>query len=364
MARRPVTPDESLTADASFLATDSESLVYAFDGKAPGAGELMRVAPSLSWARIPMPGSLGHINSWLPDDHDGMAIVDTGMRMPTCADAWKALFKADLKGVALTRVFCTHLHPDHIGLAGWLIKKDGLELWMTRGELLTARMLLAEASAKTPPEVYETQMAAGWTAEELAGTESAGWGQFARVTHPLPISYRRIMDGDRLDFGKTVWTVITGSGHSPEHACLVDETNGVMISGDQVLPRISSNVSVNFTEPHADPLREWLDSIDKLLGALPADLLVCPAHGEPFYGLHTRLNALKREHLDRLERLHAFLAEPRRIIDCFGLLFNRKIEVGQSGLATGEATAHLRWLETERRARREMVDGVWRFSAI
>src|SRR3546814_15255851 len=88
--------------------------------------------------------------------------------------------------------------------------------------------------------------------------------------------------------GAQQWRGVTGSGHSPEHACLWNERAGVLISGDQVLPRISSNVSVNITEPDADPLGEWLASIDKLLGAIPSDVIVCPAHGAPFKGLHVR----------------------------------------------------------------------------
>jgi len=361
---RKVTPDASLIADESYTATDSAGLRYPFEGNTPGNGTLVRVTPSLSWARIPMPGSLGHINSWLPDDHDGVAVVDTGMRLTTCADEWKALFKGPLKGRKVTRVIGTHLHPDHIGLAGWLCKKGDVELWMTRGEMLTARMLMAEVKPEQPPEVAIQNRACGWSEEDIARSGNDGWGKFAMVTHPLPLGYRRLQDDDRVDFGAVTWRVVTGNGHSPEHACLWDETNGVLISGDQVLPKISSNVSVNLTEPHADPLGDWLDSIQKLLGILPDDLLVCPAHGDPFYGLHWRLNALWDEHHQRLERLTQFLKTPARVIDCFGQLFNREITIEHSMLATGEALAHLHRLEIMGHVTRETRDNVWWFSAV
>ncbi len=155
--------------------------------------------------------------------------------------------------------------------------------------------------------------------------------------------------------------MVIGSGHSPEHACLVDDAGKLMIAGDQVLPRITSNVSLSLSEPEADPLGEWLASIAKLK-TLPDDLLVLPSHGEPFTGLHARLDALAAGHKGRLDALHAHLAEPRRAVDCFSVLFGRKIEDGSYGLATGEAMAHLRHLEVEGRAAREVRDGAYYFA--
>ncbi len=357
-------PDASLTADESFTATSSAGLTYPWGTFAPGPGKIRRIANGISWARIPMPGSLGHINSWLLDDGDGVAVVDSGMLLRECSDAWKALFDGDLKDRAVTRVFGTHLHPDHIGLAGWLAKRFDIEVWMTRGEWLTARMLAADVRDAVPEEALALQRGAGWGEDILAQQSAKGWSRFSRMLFQMPLSYRRIKDGDVLDFGRHQWRVVVGSGHSPEHACLWNEAEGVLVSGDQVLPRISSNVSVNLSEPEADPLGEWLDSIDRLLAVLPDDLLVCPAHGEPFKGLHTRLIALRDEHRRRLDDVHAALkATPLRTIDCFGLLFNRQIGDAHRELATGEAIAHLHRLMAEGRARREMTDGVYWYSA-
>jgi len=128
------------------------------------------------------------------------------------------------------------------------------------------------------------------------------------------------------------------------------------------LPRISSNVSIGVTEPDSDPLGEWFDSIAKLK-RLPRDLLVLPGHGDPFRGLHARLDALDSEHRRRLDELEAFLIEPRRVVDCFGRLFRRAVGQDMLGMATGEAMSHLRRLEVEGRAVRETRDGVWWFRA-
>jgi glyoxylase-like metal-dependent hydrolase (beta-lactamase superfamily II) len=171
-----------------------------------------------------------------------------------------------------------------------------------------------------------------------------------------------MQEGDRIPIGGRTWRVVVGSGHCPEHACLLDEQGKVLIAGDQVLPRITSNVSLSLSEPDGDPLGEWLDSIARLR-KLPDDLLVLPSHGEPFTGLHARLDALDRGHRERLDALHAYLAEPRRAVDCFGTLFGRRIDDSILGLATGEAMAHLRRLEAEGRAAREIRDRVYWYRA-
>lgn len=363
-------PDASLTQDDSFTATSHAGLTYPWGDAAPGAGEVIRIAPGISWARIPMPGSLGHINSWLLDDAPngeagGVAIVDTGICLTMCSDAWKALYAGALNGKRITRVIGTHLHPDHIGLAGWIAKKQGVKLWMTRGEMLTARAIVADSADTAPDEVLAQSRAAGWDDAAIEAQRSRGWNMFQRMIFTLPRSYVRMRDGERLGFGAHLWRVVTGAGHSPEHACLWNEKEGVLVSGDQVLPRISSNVSVNITEPDADPLGEWLASIDKLLATIPADVTVCPAHGEPFKGLHVRLMALRDEHRMRLYNLAEAAAKaPMRAVDSFPLLFNRPIGEHNQGLATGEALAHLKRLEVEGRVKREDRDGVWWYHGV
>ena len=363
-------PDASLTQDDSFTATSRAGLTYPWGDAAPGAGETIRIAPGISWARIPMPGSLGHINSWLLDDvssdgGDGVAVVDTGVCLTICSDAWKALYAGALADTRITRVIGTHLHPDHIGLAGWIAKKKGVALWMTRGEMLTARMIVGDTGETVPEEALVQSRAAGWDEEQIEAQKNGGWGRFAMVMYPLPRSYTRIKDGDILDMGAHQWRVVVGSGHSPEHACLWNEREGVLVSGDQVLPRISSNVSINITEPEADPLGEWLDSIDKLIATVPGDVITCPAHGQPFRGLHVRLMALRDEHRMRLYNLAEAIAKtPMRAVESFPLLFNRPIGPEQLGMATGEALAHLKRLEVEGRVQREDRDGVWWYHGV
>lgn len=309
-----------------------------------------------------MPGSLNHINVWLLDDDRGIAVVDTGLKILPAKEAWKQLLAGPLTGRSISRVFCTHFHPDHIGLAGWLTYKFGVRLWMSRGEWLFARMLTSDVREAPPPEALDYWRLAGWDDDRVAAEAAKGWGRFSSMVSPVPVSFVRLCEGDEIRIGERSWRVVMGNGHSPEHACLLDEANKILIAGDQVLPRITSNVSLSLSEPEADPLGDWLDSIEKLR-ALPSDLLVLPAHGEPFTGLHARLDALAEGHGGRLDALHAFIGEPKRAVDCFGILFGRQIGDDVYGMATGEALAHLRRLEQEGKAVRDVRDGVAWFSA-
>ncbi len=355
-------PDAALVPNANFVPTSHKGLTYPFGHPDILADQLLEVAPGVRWVRVPVPGPLKHINCWLIDDDGGVALVDTGMNLPDAREVWRGLFKGPFAGVRVTRVIGTHLHPDHIGLAGWMCDHHKCDLWMTRGEWLTARMLAADARDAVPDEMIGFWRAAGWDADAIERGRARGWSGFRRIITPLPLGYRRIVDGEAIVIGGRAWQVVVGSGHSPEHACLYDAAHGLLIAGDQVLPRISSNVSLGVTEPMADPLGEWLASLARLK-QLPADLLVLPAHGDAFSGLHTRLDALDREHRERLDELAVFLAEPRRAVDCFGRLFRRAIGPELLGMATGEALAHLRRLEIEGRATKDVIDGVWWYRA-
>jgi glyoxylase-like metal-dependent hydrolase (beta-lactamase superfamily II) len=146
---------------------------------------------------------------------------------------------------------------------------------------------------------------------------------------------------------------VIGRGHSPEHLCLHCPELRILISGDQVLPKISSNVSVFPTEPEADPLTEWLDSLAAIKVRVPNNVLVLPSHNEPFYQLHARLDQLIDGHERSLQRLRQELAAPKRAIDVFGLLFRRRVAGDLLVMATGESVAHLNCLLRRGLAMRE-----------
>ncbi|MEG0858169.1 MAG: MBL fold metallo-hydrolase [Pseudomonas sp.] len=312
----------------------------------PAPGVPTRIAPGVHWLRLPLPVSLGAINVWLLADGAGTTLVDTGLYDEPTVDLWRALLDGALRDTPLKRIIATHLHPDHVGMAGWLSRHSGCRLWMTRLEYLHCRMQASDSSRSAPEETLGFYQRAGWDEQALERFRTR-FGGFGRMLSALPESYRRIRAGERLDIGGYCWEVVVGAGHSPEHACLYDAQRKLLISGDQVLPRISSNVSVLPTEPDADPMSEWLDSLSALRRSVPDDVLVLPAHNKPFYGLHTRIEQLQADTYSALERLRQGLDQPRRVVDLFALLFRAKIRSDDSSrftLATGEALACLNHL--------------------
>ncbi|MDB5432000.1 MAG: fold metallo-hydrolase [Caulobacter sp.] len=321
-------------------------LIYPFEsGPEVGTGQAVDVAPGVKWLRMPLGGPLGFINVWAIEDGEGWALVDTGLQTRETAQAWRTALKpeGDLGGRPVTRMIVTHLHPDHVGLAGWMTRKFGCRLWMTRLEYFQCRMLVADTGREAPDDGMNFFAAAGWDEEALENYKTR-FGGFGKAIYQLPDSFRRLSDGEEFEIGGRVWRIVTGNGHSPDHACLYCPELKLLISGDQVLPRISSNVSVHPTEPDADPLSDWMASCAKVKAAVPDEVLVLPAHNDPFHGLHARLDHLINGHERSLGRLEKSLAEPKRAIDVFGALFARPIGPELLGMATGESLAHLNCL--------------------
>lgn len=309
-----------------------------------GSGQAVDVAPGVKWLRMPLGGSLEFINVWAIADGEGWAVVDTGLQTRETAQAWRTAFKEGLEGKPITRVIVTHLHPDHIGLAGWMTRKFQCRLWMTRLEYMQCRMLIADTGREAPEDGLNFYKAAGWDEDAIENYRTR-FGGFGKAIYQLPDSYRRLSDGEEFDIGGHTWRVVTGNGHSPDHACLYCPELKLLISGDQVLPRISSNVSVFPTEPDADPLDDWMTSCAKVKAAVPDEVLVLPAHNDPFHGLHARLDHLINGHERSLWRLEKLLStEPKRAIDVFGALFARSIGPELLGMATGEGLAHINCL--------------------
>ena len=342
---------------------EARGLSYPF-GAPPAPGEAVEIRPDVLWMRLAMPIVLNHINVYALRDGEGWTVVDTGLNLAATRDEWDRLLSGPMEGRPVTRVICTHMHPDHIGLAGWLCRRFEAPLVMTRLEYVTARMLIADTGQPAPDEGAAFYRAAGWDDEQLENYRT-GYGGFGKSVAKLPAGFLRMREGDRLSIGGREWRVVVGEGHSPEHACLWREDDGVVLGGDQILPKISSNVSVWPTEPEADPLGDWLASLHRMKELLPEDVLILPSHGEPFRGVQTRLDALVRGHRTALRRLERALARPCRAVDVFSALFARSVDDGVRGMATGESLAHLNHLLRQGRAARQRdADGVDWWTAI
>jgi len=341
---------------------DDRGLVYPFEDRKPGMGEAIEVAPGIFWLRMPLPFQLNHINVWLLEDGDGWAIVDTSVNDGTSKKHWEAVLKSKLGGRKVTRVFVTHMHPDHVGLSGWLCEKYGAQLHMSRTDYLMCRMLVADTGQKPPPEGLNFYRAAGFPEDAMAKYFER-FGGFGMGVYRMPQAYHRLMEGAEFTIGGRIWRVVVGRGHAPEHACLWCPEANIIISGDQILPRISSNVSVFPTEPDSNPLQEWLDSCARLRDLLPDETLVLPAHNEPFRNVKKRMQDLIDGHEEGMTKLMALLDGPKRAVDVFPALFRARITGSNYIMATGESLAHLNCLMARGDVTRERgADGVDRYA--
>jgi glyoxylase-like metal-dependent hydrolase (beta-lactamase superfamily II) len=326
----------------------------------PGAGETLRIAPGVEWVRMPLPFALDHINLWLLEDGAGWAIVDTGYAMAETTGRWERIFAERLNGSPVTRIIATHHHPDHIGLAGWLAERWQVPLWTTEKEWLFARVLTRSADDSAElRRGFARRAGLDEAASELFAEHHQG---YRRGVPAVPSSFQRLADGQVIEIGEREWRVIVGEGHSPELACLYCAETGVLISGDQVLPKISPNVSVQAHEPDSDPLSRFLHSLDTLRGAVPPETLVLPSHNLPFIGLHTRIEALVAHHRARCAEIIAACGHPQNAMQLLPVLFRRPLDRHQMAFALGEALAHLHYLTGQGALTRVLgSDGVNRF---
>ena len=329
----------------------------------PAAGTALEVAPGVRWLRMPLPFQLNHINLWLIADGPGWAIVDTGINTEETKALWGRLFAEALDGKPVTRLICTHFHPDHMGLAGWLAERLGIELWTTEGEWQHAHQAIADRPGTFHDDLLDFYRRIGFANVEET-IKSGRPKSYRELVTPVPDRFHRLADGMEITLGGRRWRVIIGRGHAPEHACLYCAELDLLIAGDQVLPKISPNVSLWPQEPEADPLALYLASLGKIRREVPDTALVLPSHGLPFRGLYRRIDQLRDHHDARLAELEAACAEPRTAAEIVPILFRRALDAHQIGFAVGEALSHLHYLMgLSRLVRSERSDGVYLYKS-
>jgi glyoxylase-like metal-dependent hydrolase (beta-lactamase superfamily II) len=330
----------------------------------PVPGEVVEVAPRILWLRMPLPFALDHINLWLLEEDDGATLVDCGYGNEATRAIWERHFATTLSSHGLKRIIATHCHPDHVGNAAWLATRFAVPVTMTHAEFLTAHAIFGERAGHGVASTVDLFRRHGMANDHLAALTGRG-NAYRRGVPDLPESFDRLLDGDERQAGDTTWRIVEGHGHSPEHASLFSAERGVLISGDMLLPKISTNVSVWASEPDGDPLGRFLASI-AAFETLPTETLVLPSHGLPFRGIAVRVAQLRAHHVARLDELSAAVisaASPLTAADLVPVLFRRELDLQQRFFAMGEAIAHLNRLWHSRRLdRRVAADGTIRFA--
>jgi glyoxylase-like metal-dependent hydrolase (beta-lactamase superfamily II) len=360
-----------------------QQLDYPLGDALPDVGGTIEVAPGIKWIRMALPFALNHINLWLlrdeqEDPHNpghmrqGWTVVDCCISRPESKAQWETIFKTQLEGLPILRVIVTHMHPDHIGLAHWLCDRwttadHVCRLWISSTDYNAAKMGTQFTTGFGGEAAAQFFAAHGLTNPDSVEKIKARTGYYPNLVPDVPKGYARLLDGKTVAIGsgenRHEWRCISGYGHAPEHIALHCPALNVLISGDMILPRISTNVSVYDLEPEANALALFLESIDKFL-SLPADTLTLPSHGKPFRGLHTRITQLHDHHRDRLEEvMQACAAHPCSAADILPIMFKRELDVHQTTFAMGEALAHLHLLWFDGKLQRHLgPDAVYRFS--
>lgn len=309
---------------------------------APQPGEVVEVRPGIFWTRLKLPFRLDHVNLYLVEDGAGLALIDTGIDNSASRAAWEALIAGPLAGRRLTRLIATHFHPDHIGLAGWLCERFDMPLAMSQTEYLMALNIRLDPSALKSEPYRGFYRSRGLTEESTEILLGNGL-QYLRMVVSPPKTFQRLMAEDRLTIGGRTFEVMTGGGHSPEHVMLISAEDNLILAGDQVLAKISPNVSVEAMEPDGDPLGVYLSSLERLKARLPDDVLVLPGHNLPFVGLHTRADELIAHHEARcMAIVEACMVAPKTAAELVPVIFGRPIDdPHQLVFAFGEALAHI-----------------------
>lgn len=344
---------------------DESQLHYPLADQLPPLGSTLELAPGVRWLRMPLPFALDHINLWLLEGDDGWTLVDTGYANAVTRELWERHFRDTLAGRPLRRIVATHCHPDHLGNAAWLAARFGCPVAMTHGEFLAAHAIIDERAAHGVADTCALFASHGMPAADVAALAARG-NRYREGVPEAPSAHERLQDGDEPTLGRDRWRVIAGYGHSSEHAALFAAARDVLIAGDMLLPRISTNVSVWPSEPDGDPLGRFLDSL-AAFERLPGGTLVLPSHGLPFRGIPLRVAQLRAHHAARLSELIEAIAAaraPMSAAQMVPVLFPRELDLQQRFFAMGETIAHLNHLWRHGRlARTRDAQGNLRFAA-
>ena len=303
---------------------------------------MLAVAPGVRWLRLALPFRLDHVNVYLLDDGDGTTVIDTGIFDDQTCAVWEQLLPTlAAAGRPVRRIVATHCHPDHVGMAGWLVDRTGAPLLMSGTDYLTSLAIHLDPAALEAEPYRSFYAGHGLDPAATARMLRNGHG-YLRMVSPLPRVYGRVIEGEQLTIGTRRWDVLTGGGHAPEQVMLHCAADGLLLCADQVLARITPNISVQATDPDGDPLGIYLRSLDAIRAAVPAHTLVLPGHNLPFQGLHQRIAELEAHHESRCAAIvQACRAGPHTAVSLVPVVFGRTIDdPHQMGFAFSEALAH------------------------
>jgi glyoxylase-like metal-dependent hydrolase (beta-lactamase superfamily II) len=323
----------------------------------PATTDVTEVAPGVLRSQLPirMPG-LGHVNMYMLEDERGMAVVDPGVPGPS---SWRAvtdrLRRAGCAPRHVHTVVVTHSHPDHFGGAGMLRDRYGARVVTHTSFRTWFDTTEDEADDVRPPWRRELPWRDGRAMQppfsrrlkfRLLRTAFRRWLRTPRPT-------QRLEDSEVISLAGRDWVALHTPGHTPYHLCLYDPAEGIVLSGDHVLPTITPHISGLVAGD--DPLSEFFASLTKVAG-LDGVATVLPAHGHPFSDLAGRAAEIRVHHEDRLTTLRQASAElgPSTVEELSHHLFRPRV---WGPMAESETYAHLEHLRVTGEASSHREDG-------
>jgi glyoxylase-like metal-dependent hydrolase (beta-lactamase superfamily II) len=310
----------------------------------PATGAVTEIAPGILWFRLALPFLLDHVNIYLIEDQQGWTLIDTGLGDLATERAWEQLLAGPLNAHPITRIIVTHFHPDHVGSAGWLLKRFDVPLCMSATEYLTSLNMHLDPGALEAEHYRKFYRNHGLDPATTENVVTKGH-EYLRIVSGLPKTFRRLVAGDLLSIGGRQFEVLTGGGHAPEQIMLLARADKIFFAADQVLAKITPNVSVAAVDPEGDPLAIYLRSLRALKETIEEDVLVLPGHQLPFRGLGARASQLERHHLLRCEAIAgACRAAPRSAAELIPAIFERALDAHQMGFAFSEVLAHVNYM--------------------
>jgi len=312
------------------------------------------IRPNLFRLQIPLPDSpLKYLNAYVIKSNDRHLIVDTGLNRKACLLAMQSGLEQLGVDIARTDFFITHLHADHFGLVTRLAV-DGNRIYFNR----------PDAELIESWEGFEPMIAFagknGFPQDELRAALDAHPGHKFGSSWAPELSI--LKDGEIVSVGEYHFQCIETPGHTLGHTCLYEPSQKIFIAGDHILIDITPNIQC--WEDTQNPLKNYLESLDKV-SRLDVDI-VLPGHRRVFTHFHRRIKELKQHHHERLVEVQKILQDgiPR---SAFSVAAQMKWDikcdsweefpVAQRWFATGEAIAHLRFLEYEGKLQRRMDAG-------
>ena len=299
------------------------------------------IAENIYQVRLPLPFALNHVNCYLLRDDEGWTMLDAGLNWPDLHQAWQAAFAAlqiDLSDIR--RIVLTHMHPDHFGMAGHFQARTGAPVYLSPREAELAQIVWVENGWRQELSSGFWQQA-GVTGAVLA-TVTSQTDRLRQMTMPHPTTVTMLPPGATITMAGRPWQVLHAPGHADGQIIFYDAADQLLLSGDQVLMKITPNIGL-WPTTALNPLERYLHSLAEL-AKLPVRLAL-PGHGRLIEDWAARLAELQTHHQLRLAKMADAAADGVSALAVAQRVFNfHNFSEHEVRFAVAETLAHLEYL--------------------